>query len=47
MSDRLWNLGTTGAAALSGILANKISEAIWKKASGSAMPNDPQDPGLD
>ena len=47
MSDKLWNLGTTGAAAVSGMLANKLSESIWKKVSGGNMPDDPQDPGLD
>jgi len=44
MSNMLWNLGTAGAAALGVAVANKASKGVWKKATGSATPDDPQDP---
>lgn len=47
MKDKLWSLGTTGAVLLGGILAKKISETVWKKATKSNLPDDPEDPGVD
>ena len=44
MSDKLWTLGTAGAAALGVAIANKASKGVWKKATGGSVADDPQDP---
>ena len=44
MSDKLWTLGTAGAAALGVAIANKASKGVWKKATSGSVADDPQDP---
>lgn len=47
MNDKLWSMGTTATVLVGGIVAKKAGEGIWKKATNSHVPDDPEDPGVD
>ncbi|WP_409483958.1 DUF4235 domain-containing protein [Arsenicicoccus dermatophilus] len=47
MGPNLWKLIGTGAAALAGVVANKIVNTSWQKATGKEAPSDPTNPEVD
>ena len=47
MNPQMWKLVGTAAAALAGMVANKVVNGGWKKATGKTPPSDPTDPDVD
>ena len=47
MGPNVWKLIGTGAAMLAGMVANKIVNSGWQKATGKEAPSDPTNPDVD